>query len=333
MITEDDVTPATLAAKMLQPRWRHELYRSLESADDTAPLWNAVHRAGAEAVASAAQLRGIVDAVAAEGREDVAGGFVHNPGMPEGYLLELCDRGVLTAELGHRTGPRSLLERMCEVHRYPEAVLTLGLALYRDPAVPPGEFTGFVQRYGEVSAGWLLRALAEAAPDSPPKQDAYEQALADATSATAVQAAGFHARRLANEENGDPGRLARFLDRHTDAQLLVLLLDSPVRDPVRGELVESRARASTDPRVRDALRRRRHRGEAAGPALDAETAAALAATDSPDVLLLLAANPRTPEPLLRELSLRRSSEGARAIRAAAARNLGLKGRARGKGGA
>ncbi|WUH92179.1 hypothetical protein OG900_20065 [Streptomyces sp. NBC_00433] len=42
------------------------------------------------------------------------------------------------------TGPRSLLKRMCEVHRHPEAVLTLGLELYRDPAAPPGEFAALV---------------------------------------------------------------------------------------------------------------------------------------------------------------------------------------------
>jgi hypothetical protein len=333
VITADDVDPTTLVAKALRPLWRHDLYRTLESADDTVPLWNAVHRAAAVAEASATQLRHVVDSVVAEGHEDVGGGFVHNPNMSEEYLLELCDRGVLTCELGHRRGPRALMERMCAVHRCPEAVLTLGLDLYRDPAVPPAEFAGFVHRYRDVSAGWLLRTLSEVTPDSPLKQAAYENALDATTTAGRVRAAAYHARHLANEGSAGPEHLARFLDRHTGADVLVMLLDSPVPDRAHSELIESRARQSSDPRVSDALRRRRHRGKASSPSLDAETAAALAATGAPDVLLLLAANPRTPEPVLRELSLHRAFAGARAVRNAATRTLGLAGRVRKKGGA
>lgn len=330
MITEDDIDATTILPTILRPLRRHDLYRALESENGAVPLWNAVHRAAAAAQASASRLRQAVETLVAEGREDVASGFVHHPDMPEEYLLDLCGRGVLTAELGHRPGPRALLRRMCEVHRHPEAVLTLGLALYRDPAVPTDEFAAFVHRYGGASTGWLLRTLAEATPDPPLKQAAYESALDAATQADAARAAAFHARHLANEASVGADHLARFLDRHTGADVLVLLLDSPVPDRARGELIETRAQESSDPRVVDALRRRRHRREASDPSLDAGTAAALAAAGEPDVLLRLAANPRTPEPVLRELSRRRASDGARAIRAAATRTLG---RTRRKGGA
>ncbi|WP_433890900.1 hypothetical protein [Streptomyces sp. CA-111067] len=326
LIAEDDVRPAVLVGGMLRASWRRELYRALGGSGDTVALWNAVERAAAVAEASGAQLREIVEAVVAEGYEELGSGFVGNPGIPEDYLLELCERGLLIDALGHRAGPRRLLARMCELHRYPEAVLTLGLELYRDPAVPPGEFAGFVGRYLYVSEGWLLRALAEATPDSALKQAMYEDALGAATSAHARQAAGVHARHLANEAGADAVQLARFLDRHPDAQVLVLPLDSRVPDPARSDLLESRARASADPRVREALRRREQRRDASGPSLDAEAAAVLAATGTPDVLLLLAANPRTPRPILRELSLRRTSPGARAIRSAAARTLRSQGR-------
>ncbi|MET9610160.1 hypothetical protein ABZZ17_34655 [Streptomyces sp. NPDC006512] len=325
MITEDDVDPATLAAGMLRPAWRHGLYRALEAQDHTAALTNALDRAAAVARASAAQLRQIVETVVREGHEELGRGFVHHPDISGEYLLELCDRGVLTDALGHRAGPRGLLVRMCEVHRYPEAVLTLGLELYRDPAVPPDEFAAFVRQYGGVSRGWLLRALAETDPDPALKLTAYEDALTTAAAAgdTGREAAGFHARYLATAPSGDAGRLARFLDRHPDAHVLALLLESSVPDPVRGELIAARARESADPRVSDALRRREQRREAASASLDAEAAAELAATGLADVLALLAANPRTPRPILRELSTRAASPGARAIRNAAAHTLRL----------
>ncbi|MFG1810447.1 hypothetical protein [Streptomyces sp. NPDC049040] len=323
MITEDDVNPATLVTDMLRPPWRHDLYQALEGPGDTAALVNAVARAAAAADASAAQLRGIVEAVVAEGYEELGCGFTGNAGMPEDYLLELCDRGVLIDELGHRPGPRSLLTRMCEVHRYEESILTLGLELYRDPRVPPDEFAAFVRRYGDVSDGRLLRALAEADPDSALKQTAYEDMLGASPTATdgGRKAAGFHARHLANAPGSDIDGLARFLDRYGDPQVLVLLLESRIRDPERGELVESRARDATDPMVSDALRRRKHRRDAAGPSLGSAAAAALAATGDPDVLLLLAANTRTPRSILHDLSGRRASRGARAIRNAATRTL------------
>jgi hypothetical protein len=332
VFTEDEVQPATLVARMLQPTWRHALYQALDSADDTLALRNALGRAAAGADASPAQLRQVVETVLAEGQEEVAEGFVHNPRIPEDHLLDLCDRGVLTTALGHRPGPRSLLARMCEVHRYPESILTLGLALYGDPAVPPADFAAFLSRYGDVSGGWLLRTLSEADPDLPLKQSAYEDALAASPSARGDgwQAVGFHARHLANSPGSDADRLARFLDRHTDGRVLAFLLDSRLDDPACSDLVESRARDRADLPVADALRRRGQRRDAAGPSLTPEAAALLAATGDPDVLLLLAANPRTPHAVLRELSLRRASPGARAIRNAAARTLDLARKAGGR---
>lgn len=325
MISEDDVSPATLVIRILQTSWRHALYQALDAPNDTATLASAVDRAAATAEATAAQLRRIVETLVAEGREELGSGFVYNPDISEEYLLELCDRGLLTSALGHRAGPRSLLARMCEVHRYPEAILTLGQELYRDPSVPPEEFVAFLRRYHDVSHGWLLRALAAIDPDSGLKQAAYQDMLAalPAEEGAAWSAVGFHARHLANAPTGDAEQLTRFLDRHDDAQVLALLLDSPVPDPARSELLESRAQCSADLRVADALRRRQQRRDASSPSLDAETAAALAVTEDADVLILLAANPRTPRPVLHELSTRRASHRARAIRNAATHTLRL----------
>ncbi|MCX4844268.1 hypothetical protein [Streptomyces sp. NBC_00893] len=231
MITEDDVNPVTLVAGMLRPAWRHDLYRTLDTPDDNTTLRNAIDRAASGAETFAAQLRRIVETLVAEGQEWLGNGFVHNPNMSEEYLLELCDRGVFTGVLGHLAGPRSLLVRMCEVHRYPESILTLGLGFYRDPDVRPDEFAAFVRRYRDVSGGWLLRALAETDPDSTVKLAAYEAALdgAQAVGDAGWKAIAFHARHLANAASSGADRLAWFLDRHTDAQVLALLRESRTR--------------------------------------------------------------------------------------------------------
>lgn len=91
--------PSALVPRMLHPDGRRELYRVLDTAAGGVALVNAVDRAAAGAEASAGQLREIVEAVLAEGYEELAEGFVRNPNMPEDYLVELCERGMLTAAL------------------------------------------------------------------------------------------------------------------------------------------------------------------------------------------------------------------------------------------
>src|SRR5215207_2862780 len=59
--------------------------------------------------------------------------FLMHPDTPESVLLDYCERGEYLTELGHRKGPLSLLQRLAELGQR-EAILSLGLAYYEDPA-------------------------------------------------------------------------------------------------------------------------------------------------------------------------------------------------------
>lgn len=89
---------------------------------------------------------------------------------PEEVLLSLCDRGLCLDELGHRTGPRKLLEKMADVHQYPEAIITLASELYTNPEERLDSFVSFVHRHADSL--WMLESLAERDTSSPDKEAA-----------------------------------------------------------------------------------------------------------------------------------------------------------------
>src|SRR5436305_225704 len=59
---------------------------------------------------------------------------------PEDVLLEICDHGLCLDELGHRRGPRRLVEKMADDHHYPEAIISLALELYVSASEPDHAF-------------------------------------------------------------------------------------------------------------------------------------------------------------------------------------------------
>jgi hypothetical protein len=90
---------------------------------------------------------------------------------PENLLLELCDRGMFLDELGHRKGPRRLLERLAEKHCYPEAIITLAVDLYTDANESPESLADFLGHHAEC--GWMLEMLAVLDPAPAAKADAF----------------------------------------------------------------------------------------------------------------------------------------------------------------
>ena len=88
------------------------------------PLSRAYELAARAALASPADLRRIVEVLAADGLEDGIDAFVPHPDMPEDVLLDLCEQGLCVSELGHRPLPRHVLRRVVELHAYPEAMLS-----------------------------------------------------------------------------------------------------------------------------------------------------------------------------------------------------------------
>jgi hypothetical protein len=118
-------------------------------------------------------------------------------------------------------------------------------------------------------------------------------------------------------------RLAGYLARHPEPRALALLLRSEIEDPDKRTLVMRLAEARRDaPVVAEALALRRACDAAAAQDLTPEAAADLFAAGAPDVLLVLAGNPRTPPALLRRLVKHKGTRSAREIRRRARERLG-----------
>jgi hypothetical protein len=220
--------------------------------DDTPPLIRLTPTPGRRAATDLVRLA--FQAHLARGDGAVHWALAH-PEAPEDLLLELCERGEYLNELGHRTSPQTLVEKMASKYRYPEAVVTLGKRYYTDPAVPESTFRQFLTEHSDLP--WLFESLARETADPESK----EQAL------TAVA-----------------GRL-------------------PVKGAVQSLMSE-----------RDQERR-------ATRTADLAEIGQLYQLGEPRVWRALAANPKTPEAVVRELLAVKGTKYAREIRARAAENL------------
>ena len=77
--------------------------------------------------------------------EDLLDDLLMNPHTPEDALWAAYRRGRGITPLGHRRGPRALLEALAEEHGYSEAVVTLALHHYADE--DDAAFRRFVERH------------------------------------------------------------------------------------------------------------------------------------------------------------------------------------------
>jgi hypothetical protein len=105
-----------------------------------------------------------------EDREDIRW-LISHPEAPEDLLLSLCDQGLYLDVLGHRQGPRALLEKMAAQHRYPEAVVTLGKRLYADPQESTESLRAFLDEFRD--SAWLFESLARTERSSAEKEQIF----------------------------------------------------------------------------------------------------------------------------------------------------------------
>jgi hypothetical protein len=103
-------------------------------------------------------------------REEICWLLSH-PEAPEDLLLRLCEQGLYLDVLGHRQGPRALLEKMASQHRYPEAVLTVGKQLYGDLGESAQSLRAFLLDHRD--SAWLFESLARAEPSSAEKEQVF----------------------------------------------------------------------------------------------------------------------------------------------------------------
>ena len=86
--------------------------------------------------------------------------LVFHPAMSEQTLFLLCEKRRCIAELGHRSGPQALLERIAATYRYREAITTLALRYYSLPEYPTEAFAAFLREHSDdaMLRGNILRA-------------------------------------------------------------------------------------------------------------------------------------------------------------------------------
>lgn len=94
-----------------------------------------------------------------------------HPQAPEAELLRLCEQGLYLDDLGHRQGPRSLLEMLAFRYHYPEAVLTLGKQIYVSATESTSTLNDFLRQ--QLGQNWLFESLARETASSPEKEEAF----------------------------------------------------------------------------------------------------------------------------------------------------------------
>jgi len=123
----------------------------------------------ARCAAGAGELRAVIDPLLAEGDtgEWILSGLVDHPNMPEEVMFQLAAQGRCLGALGHRSGPRALLEILAAEFGYSEAIKTLALNYYSADEVEDEEFARFVRRH---QGCFLLRKNLRQADLSPEKR-------------------------------------------------------------------------------------------------------------------------------------------------------------------
>lgn len=144
-----DLTEATLFDILLDPRRRGELRAAMRREQGTRlPLVNhyfdVAFTAEDAAKLGEAVLAVLEDAPEQDG-DDLLDPLLSNPGTPHEALRAAYRQGRGIDALGHRRGPRALLEALAEDHRYPEAITSL--ALYHYAAEDDAFFRAFVERH------------------------------------------------------------------------------------------------------------------------------------------------------------------------------------------
>lgn len=93
----------------------------------------------------------------------------------EEVLIELSQFEEFRSQLGHRSGPRRLLEVLADKYNYDEAILTLGRSLFVVSDENLAAFTAFLDRHQKHE--WLLQSLAYLQASSSQKDAVYQETV------------------------------------------------------------------------------------------------------------------------------------------------------------
>ncbi|HEU4453709.1 MAG TPA: hypothetical protein VFR81_11650 [Longimicrobium sp.] len=153
-----DLSEETFFDHLLDPGRRKALAAAMRAEQGSPRPLTRRYEELAYAVADADRLGRAVHALLDDTPSDDR--FLHdllmNPHTPEDALWAAYRRGRGITPLGHRRGPRALLEALAEEHEYSEAIASL--ALFHYAREDDGAFRRFVERHrSDYMLRWNLR--------------------------------------------------------------------------------------------------------------------------------------------------------------------------------
>ncbi len=154
-----ELTESSVLDLLLDPERRRALRAALRREQGTRLPLNNRYGDVAFAVADAPRLGEAVHALLEEpsrNDHDLLDPLLLNPHTPEEALWAAFRQGRGITPLGHRRGPRALLEALAEEHRYSEAITSLVLFYYANED-DDAAFRAFVERHrGDSMLQWNL---------------------------------------------------------------------------------------------------------------------------------------------------------------------------------
>jgi hypothetical protein len=219
----------------------------------TEPITVEFEPRGTDASASALLRRTAAQLMAARNWQALEWICAH-PLTPEDVLLQLAKLPVdtLRSVLGHRSGPRALLEHMANQQGYLEAVLTLALQYYRDGGVLAVEFRSFLDRHRENYS--ILKTLLYELEADNPKNAVVEEACRRHSNADDLYQLQARLSTIQCAKHCSEEMQIRNLYGSGDPQVLVALAENP-STPV--DLLEQMVRLERTPnagRIRHAAK-------------------------------------------------------------------------------
>ncbi len=126
---------------------RQELIEAI-ARDKVGALQERFQRLLHAAPVTTAQIEQILAGLPSDGSGDAyLSSLIWKESFPTELLLDLARQERFLGALGHRVGPRELLEHLAFVHDFSEAITTLALDYFGQEETPIAEFESFVRQY------------------------------------------------------------------------------------------------------------------------------------------------------------------------------------------
>lgn len=149
-MTPEALTEDSLIHFLLDPQDRDALLNHMKHEIGThLHLRNRYFEVALKCKATATQVEKVVAALieSCEAPEEYISPFIFHSLIPQDVLFYLLDRNICISDLGHRNGPRRLLERLAEEHAHSEAITTLMLDYYGTDENDDADFLAFITKY------------------------------------------------------------------------------------------------------------------------------------------------------------------------------------------